>query len=91
MNVVPNLKIILEINIDKINDLIFKAIDYFKCYSGTDMTKSKKIPCQRFSFDTILFKDIKRNQIKKPLQQNDEPTKLIWELSNIFAVFCFIL
>lgn len=91
MNIVPNLKVILEINIDKINDLIFKAIDCFKCFSGTDMTKSKKIPSQRFSFDTILFKDIKRNQIKKPLPQSDEPTKLIRELSNIFVVFCFIL
>ena len=36
------------------------------------MIKSKKNPSQSFSFDTISFKDIKK-EIKKRLQQNDIP------------------
>ena len=65
MNVVPNLNTSsekpFEINENKINDPVLKAIKKFK-YHSSNMIKHKKNPKQIISFETTSYKQIQKNQ-----------------------------
>ena len=85
INIVPNLKILVENNIDhnftETDDLVLNAINKFKNHPSIIMIKRKNNPCGSFSFSSVQYDDIlkkaKNLDTAKASQESDIPTKII--------------
>ena len=93
VNIVPSLKISpkenYEIDVGNDNEPILNYINKFKNHPSIKTIKSRKKEEQTFSFNYVSYEEV-LNKIRKlqtatTIQQNDIPTKILKENSEVFA------
>ena len=92
-NIVPSLKIspkeIYETDVGNDNEPILNYINKFKNHPSIKVIKSRKKEEQTFTFSYVSYEEvlnkIRNLQNKKTTQQNDIPTKILKENSEVLA------
>ena len=95
MNIVPSLKIWpkenYETDVGNDNEPILNYINKFKNHPSIKVIKSRKKEKQTFTFRYPSYEEvlneIRKLQTTKTTQQNDIPTKILKENSEVFARF----
>ena len=93
VNIVPSLKISpkenYETDVGNDNEPILNYINKFKNHPSIKVIKSRKKEEQTFTFSYVSYKEvlneIRKLQTTKTTQQNDIPTKILKENSEVFA------
>ena len=93
VNIVPSLKILpkenYETDVGNDNEPILNYINKFKNHPSIKVIKSRKKEEQTFTFSYVSYEEvlneIRKLQTTKTTQQNDIPTKILKENSEVFA------
>ena len=95
VNIVPSLNISPKENyktdVENDNEPILNYINKFKNHPSIKVIKSRKKEEQTFSFNYVSYEEV-LNEISKlqtatTIQQNDIPTKILKEKSEMFAIY----
>ena len=93
VNIVLSLKLLpkenYETEVGNDNEPILNYINKFKNHPNIKVIKSRKKEEQTFTFNYVFYKEV-HNEIRKlqnatTIQQNDIPTKILTEKSEVFA------
>ena len=95
VNIVPSLKISpkenYETDVKNDNELILNYINKFENHPSIKVIKSRKKEEQTFTFDSVSYEEviseIRKLQAGKTIKQNDIPTKILKENSDVFAIY----
>ena len=93
VNIVPSLKIFprenYEIDVGNHYEPILNYISKFKNHHCNKIIKCRKKEEQTFTFNYVsyeeVFNEISKQQTPKTIQQNEIPTKILKENSDVFA------
>ena len=94
VNIVLSLKFSPKENYEKDvkndNELILNYINKFENYPSIKVIQSRKKQEQTFTFDSVSYEgvisEIRKLQAGKTIQQNDIPTKILKENSEVLAI-----
>ena len=88
VNIVPSLKISpkenYETDVENDNRLILNYINKLENHPSIEVTKSRKKEEQTFTFNSVSYEEV-ISEIRK--LQNDIPTKILKENSEVFAIY----